>query len=288
VKKIINGLSISIVFAVVYVVLKLKLDNYFYLIGLDSLFPLVFLSYVLVLSLIGIYLSNPVSGLLSGAVSLITKHLFEISRIEFNGFPNLVLTKEILPPVTFENLNIILTPFLFSLLMSLYIYTKGRERTSVKNYFTSFILLLSIFTGIFLNYYYGPYSLYVLPLASFIIGLISLNVVLSFTSGIFLGVSFSLSSFYFFTYKGDLNLMFSEPTKLLSGLIIYTIFSTVVASLSSFLFTFFVGALKGTPKYDKQKYIEKTETPALPQKEQSQESIGGEDEKVRDDGDIQT
>ena len=287
-KKIINGLSISIVFAIIYVISKLRLDNYFYLMGLDSLFPLIFLSYVLILSLIGIYLSNPVSGLLSGAVSLITKHLFEISRIEFNGFPNLVLTKEILPPITFENLNIILTPFLFSLLMSLYIHAKGKERTGVRNYFTSFILLLSIFIGVFLNYYYGPYAIYVLPLASFVIGLISLNVVLSFTSGIFLGVSFSLSSFYFFTYKGDLNLMFSEPIRLLSGLIIYTIFSTIVSSLSSFLFGFFVGTLKGSPKYDKQKYIEKTETPALPQEEQSQESIGGEDEKVRDDGNLQT
>ena len=287
-KKMANGFSISIVFAIIYVILKLKLDNYFYLIGLDSLFPLIFLSYILILSLIGIYLSNPISGFLGGAISLITKHLFEISRIEFNGSPKLVLTRDILPPLTFENLNILLTPFLFSILISLYIYTKNRERKRVNNPFVSLILLLSIFIGIFLNYYYGSYSIYVLPLASFVIGLISLNVVLSFTSGVFLGVSFSLSNFYFFTYRGDLNLMFSEPMKLLPGLIIYTIFSIVIASLSGFLFTSFIRALKGSPKYDKQEYVEKTETPALPQQEQSQESIGGEDEKVRDDGNLQT
>ena len=82
--------------------------------------------------------------------------------------------------------------------------------------------------------------------------------------------------------------MFSDPVNLIPGLIIYTIFATVVATLSSFLFSIFVGGLKGVPKYDKEKEIEKTETPALPEKEQSQESIGGEDEKVRNDDNLQT
>lgn len=292
-KRIVNGLSISIIFAIVYIVLKLKLDNYFYLTGLDSLFPLVFLSYILVLALIGIYLSNPLSGLMGGIISLLTKHIFEISRIDFNGFPKLVLTKSIHPPITFENLNILLTPFLFSLLMILYAYAKKKGKgAGIKNYFTSFILLISIFVGIFLNYYYASYSIYILPLASFIIGLLSLNVILAFTSGVFLGVSFTLSNFYFFTYRGDLNLMFSEPINLISGLIIYTIFSTVVSSISSFLFATFIRTLKGVSKYGREEVIEKTEekteTPALPQEGQSRESIGGEDEKVRDDGDLQT
>jgi len=77
------------------------------------LFPNNFLSYILILVMIGIYLKNPISGVICGIVSLFSKYLTEITTLKFDGTPIVTFTDKLYPNLNFENLNIVLTPIYF-------------------------------------------------------------------------------------------------------------------------------------------------------------------------------
>ncbi|HQJ56618.1 MAG TPA: hypothetical protein PLH46_03140, partial [Caldisericia bacterium] len=80
-KRFFNGLTLSIIFGIVFTLLRKNLDVYLYIPGMDSLFPIIFLSYILILVMIGIYLKNPISGVICGIVSLFSKYLTEITTL---------------------------------------------------------------------------------------------------------------------------------------------------------------------------------------------------------------
>jgi len=289
-KRFFNGLTLSIIFGIIFTLLRKSLDIYLYIPGMDSLFPIIFLSYILILVMIGIYLNNPIFGILCGLVSLFSKYLTEITTLKFDGTPIVTFTDKLYPNLNFENLNILLTPIIFSILYFLLSKIDSEKREKIHNPLISLILLIAIFLGFFLNYYYLEDSIYLLPLTSFILGLISFNLVLSLTSGIFFGISFSFFNLLILKFKGDLALMFSEPYNLIPYTITVLIFTIVVTVLSSYVFYIIFSVLKGRRISAKVKGLEekgvKEETPAL-QKEQSQKTEGGNDEKVRDDDDLQ-
>ena len=294
-KRFFNGLTLSIIFGVIFTILRKNIDKYLYIPGMESLFPIIFLSYILILVMIGIYLKNPFSGLICGIISLFSKYLSEITILKFNGAPIITFIDKLYPDLNFENLNILLTTIIFSILSFLYSKSISEKKEKIHNPLISLILLVSLFLGFFLNYYYIEDSIYILPLASFVLGLISLNLILSLTSAIFFGISYSFFSQFILKFKGDLNLMFSEPYHLIPETIIYLIFTIVITVLSSYIFYTIFSILKGRRisvkvKGEEEKEVKegvKEETPAL-QKEQSQKTEGGNDEKVRDDGNLQT
>lgn len=293
-KRFINGLTLSIIFGVLFTILRKNLDHYLYIPGMESLFPIFFLSYILILVMIGIYVKNPISGLLCGILSLFSKYLSEIITLKFDGAPKIIFLDKLYPSLNFENLNILLISLVFSTLSYFYSKLTTGKKEKIQNPFISLILLISLFLGFFLNYYYVEDSIYILPLASFILGLISLNLILSLTSAIFFGISFSFFNLFILKYKGDLNLMFSEPYFLIPKTVTFLIFAVVITILSSYLFYTIFSILKGKKISAKVKEVKeeeekkegvKEETPAL-QEEQSQKTEGGNDEKVRDDGNL--
>lgn len=294
-KRLINGLTLSIIFGISFTLIRNSIDNYFYLPLMTSLFPLIFLSYILILIFIGIYLKNPLFGILGGIFSLYSKYLTEITKILIDGTPKIVFEKGFLPELNFENLNILLVPIIFSIISFFFSKVKGKKGEKIENPFISLILLLSLFLGFFLNYYYTSYSIYVLPLASFVLGIISLNTPLSLTSGIFFATSYTFFNLLFFVFKGDINQLFQNPLPILPQYLIYLIFVITTSILSSFPIYKIFSYLKEARISGKLEKIEfkkeeekKEETPALPQEEQSGNAKGGSDEKVRDDGNLQT
>lgn len=297
-KRLINGLTLSIIFGIIFTLVRNSIDKYFYLPSMNSLFPLVFLSYILILVILGFYFKNPIFGILGGLFSLFSKHLTEITQIYINGVPQIVFKESFIPSLNFENLNILLVPIVFSIISFLFSSVKGKKGAKIENPFISLILLISLFLGFFLNYYYLSDSIYVLPLASFILGLISLNTVLSVTSGVFFAVSYTFFNLFFFEFKGDLNHMFENPLPLLPPILIYLIFVICLTTLTSYPIYKILSYLKERRvsgkvervEFEKKEEIkeEKKETPALPQEEQSGNAKGGNDEKVRDDGNLQT
>lgn len=297
-RRLINGITLSIIFGISFTLLKNFIDIYFYLPSLASLFPLIFLSYILILVILSFYLKNPIFGLIIGIISIFSKHITEIIEIYLNGVPKIILKGDIIPNLNYENLNIILVPIIFSIISFLFSIVKERRGLNIENPFISLILLISLFLGFFLNYYYYLDSIYIIPLASFIIGLISINVVLSFTSGLFFGVSYTFFNLLFFEFKGDLFKMFENPVLILPPLLIYLIFTISITTLTSYpiykIFSYLKerrvsGKVERVEKEKKEELKEEIkETPALPNKEQSGNAKGGNDEKVRDDGDLQT
>lgn len=283
-KKLFNGLAFSIIFGVVFTILRKNLDNYLYIPGMNSLFPILFLSFILILVLIGSYVKNPIYGIICGIIAVFSKHLSDIAILKFNGTPLILFNGNIYPNLDFENLNIILSPIFFSTLS--YIHSKifKENREKFNNPMVSLILLISLFLGFFLNYYYFDDSIYILPISSFILGLISLNLVLSLTASIFFGISYSFFNQYLLKFKGDLNEMFKKPYELIPESLIYLIFTIVITVLTSYLFYTFFSVLKAKRISDKLKKIEEKkgveeETPAL-HDEQSRKTEGGNDEKV--------
>jgi len=115
-KRFFNGLTLSIIFGIIFTLLRKSLDIYLYIPGMDSLFPIIFLSYILILVMIGIYLNNPIFGIICGLVSLFSKYLTEITTLKFDGTPIVTFTDKLYPNLNFENLNILLTPIIFSIL----------------------------------------------------------------------------------------------------------------------------------------------------------------------------
>lgn len=298
-KRLINGLTLSIIFGIIFTLVRNSIDKYFYLPSMNSLFPLVFLSYILILVILGFYFKNPIFGILGGIFSLFSKYLTEITQIYINGIPQIVFKESFIPPLNYENLNILLVPVIFSIISFLFSYVKGRKGAKIENPFISLILLISLFLGFFLNYYYLSDSIYVLPLTSFILGLISLNTILSVTSGVFFAVSYSFFNLFFFEFKGNLTNMFENPIFLLPPILIYLIFVISITTLTSYPIYKILSYLKERRvsgkvervEFEKKEEIkeeEKKETPALPKEEQSGNAKGGNDEKVRDDGNLQT
>ncbi|MGB9843491.1 MAG: hypothetical protein ACPLN1_03990 [Caldisericia bacterium] len=290
-KRFFNGLTLSIIFGVIFTLLRKNIDTFLYIPGMESLFPIIFLSYILILVMIGIYLKNPISGIICGIVSLFSKYLTEITILKFNGTPVITLTDKLYPNLDFENLNILLSTIIFSILSFFYSKFISGKKEKINNPLISLVLLISLFLGFFLNYYYVEDSIYILPLTSLILGLISFNLILSFTSAIFFGISYSFFYQFIIKFKGDLNLMFNEPYHLIPDTLIILIFTIVLIVLSSYIFYTIFSILKGRRisvkvKEEKEKGV-KEETPAL-QEEQSQKTEGGNDEKVRDDGNLQT
>ncbi len=290
-KRFFNGLTLSIIFGVIFTLLRKNIDTFLYIPGMESLFPIIFLSYILILVMIGIYLKNPISGIICGIVSLFSKYLTEITILKFNGTPVITFTDKLYPNLDFENLNILLSTIIFSILSFFYSKFISGKKEKINNPLISLVLLISLFLGFFLNYYYVEDSIYILPLTSLILGLISFNLILSFTSAIFFGISYSFFYQFIIKFKGDLNLMFNEPYHLIPDSLIILIFTIVLIVLSSYIFYTIFSILKGRRisvkvKEEKEKGV-KEETPAL-QEEQSQKTEGGNDEKVRDDGNLQT
>ncbi|MGC8942513.1 MAG: hypothetical protein ACP5KX_00170 [Caldisericia bacterium] len=290
-KRFFNGLTLSIIFGVIFTLLRKNIDTFLYIPGMESLFPIIFLSYILILVMIGIYLKNPISGIICGIVSLFSKYLTEITILKFNGTPVITFTDKLYPNLDFENLNILLSTIIFSILSFFYSKFISGKKEKINNPLISLVLLISLFLGFFLNYYYVEDSIYILPLTSLILGLISFNLILSFTSAIFFGISYSFFYQFIIKFKGDLNLMFNEPYHLIPDTLIILIFTIVLIVLSSYIFYTIFSILKGRRisvkvKEEKEKGV-KEETPAL-QEEQSQKTEGGNDEKVRDDGNLQT
>lgn len=292
-KRFFNGLTLSIIFGIVFTMLRKNVDNYLYIPGMDSLFPIIFLSYILILAMIGIYLKNPLSGLICGITSLFSKYLTEITVIKFNGTPIINFINKLYPDLNFENLNILLTSIIFSILAFLYTKISSEKKEKLYNPLISLILLVSLFLGFFLNYYYIDDAIYILPITAFVLGFVSLNLILSFTSAIFLGISFSFFYQFILKYKGDLNLMFSEPYQLIPYTIAILIFTIVINVLTSYISYTIFSILKAKKISVKVKEVEEKlkegveEAPAL-QEEQSQKTEGGNDEKVWDDGNFQT
>ncbi|MCX8095482.1 MAG: hypothetical protein N3D74_04785 [Caldisericia bacterium] len=298
-KRLINGLTLSIIFGIIFTLTKNSIDKYFYLPSMSSLFPLVFLSYILILVILGFYIKNPLSGILVGAISLFSKHITEIIEIYINGVPQIVFKNKIFPQLNYENLNIIFVPIVFSIISFIFSYVKGKKGAKIENPFVSLILLISLFLGFFLNYYYHLDSIYLLPLTSFILGLISINSILSVTSGIFFAVLYTFFNLFFFSFKGNLTTMFENPLNLIPSLLIYLIFVISITTLSSYPIYKILSYLKEVRVSGKVRRVEfkekeeikeeeKKESPALSQEEQSGYAKGGNDEKVRDDGDFQT
>ncbi len=88
--------------------------------------------------------------------------------------------------------------------------------------------------------------------------------------------------------------MFQKPYELIPETLTYLIFTMVVTILTSYLFYTIFSVLKAKRISVKVKKVEdiqekgvEKETPAL-QEEQSHKTEGGNDEKVRDDGSLQT
>lgn len=297
-KRLINGLTLSIIFGIIFTLLRNSIDKHFYLPSINSLFPLVFLSYILILVILGFYFKNPIFGILGGVFSLFSKNLTEITQIYINGVPQIVFKESFIPPLNYENLNILLVPIVFSIISFLFSYIKGKKGAKIENPFISLILLISLFLGFFINYYYLSDSIYVLPLTSFILGLISLNTILSVTSGVFFAVSYAFFNLFFFEFKGNLTHMFENPIFLLPPLLIYLIFVISITTLTSYPIYKILSYLKERGVSGKVERVEfekkeetkegKKETPALPKEEQSGNAKGGNDEKVRDDGNLQT
>ncbi|MDI6860961.1 MAG: hypothetical protein QMD25_02955 [Caldisericia bacterium] len=297
-KRLINGITLSIIFGIIFSLLKNSIDKYFYLPSFTSLLPLIFLSYILILVILSFYVKNPIFGLVIGIFSLFSKYLTEITEIYVNEVPKILLKEKIAPPLNYENLNILLTPLIFSIISFLFSIVKEKKTQKIENPFISLILLISLFLGFFLNYYYFSYSIYILPLASFILGLISINVSLAVTSGVFFGASYTFFNLFFFEFKGDLFSMFENPIPLLPPFLIYLIFIVSITTLTSYPIYKILSYLKERKVSGKVERVEKEkkeetkeemkETPALPQEEQSGNAKGGNDEKVRDDGDLQT
>jgi hypothetical protein len=290
-KRLVNGLTLSIIFGIIFTILRNTIDKYLYLPYMPTLFPIIFLSYILILIFIGFYLKNPIFGIFGGIFSLYSKYITEITRLSINNVPQIYFLKGFTPPLDFENLNILLSPIIFSIISFFFLKVKGKKGRKFENPFISLILLISLFFGFFLNYYYTSYSIYVLPLATFILGIISLNIVLSLTSGIFFATSYTFFNLLFFEFKGDLNLMFENPITLIPSYLIYLFFVIIVSTLSSYpiykIFSY-LKEIRISGKLEREELKEKEETPALPQEEQSGNAKGGNDEKVRDDGDLQT
>lgn len=285
-KRFFNGLTLSIIFGIVFTILRENVDNYLYIPGMDSLFPIIFLSYILILTMIGIYLKNPLSGLICGTTSLFSKYLTEITTLKFNNTPIITFTNKLYPDLNFENLNILLTSIIFSILAYFYMKISSEKKEKIYNPLISLILLISLFLGFFLNYYYIDDAIYILPITAFVLGFVSLNLLLSLTSAIFLGISFSFFYQFILKYKGDLNLMFSEPYQLIPYTITILIFTIVMTVLTSYISYTIFSVLKGKRISVKVKRVEEKvkegvekETPAL-QEEQSQKTEGGNDEKV--------
>jgi len=289
-KRFFNGLTLSIIFGVIFTLLRKNIDTFLYIPGMDSLFPIIFLSYVLILVMLGIYLKNPISGIICGIISLFSKYLTEITILKFNGTPVISFTDKLYPDLNFENLNILLSTIIFSILSFFYSKFIFQKKEKIYNPLISLVLLVSLFLGFFLNYYYIDDAIYILPLTSLILGLISSNLILSFTSAIFFGISYSFFNQFIIKFKGDINLMFNKPYHLIPDTLIILIFTIVITVLSSYIFYTIFSILKGRKisvkvKEEKEKGV-KEETPAL-QEEQSQKTEGGNDEKVRDDGNLQ-
>jgi len=292
-KRLVNGLTFSIIFGIIFTILRNTIDKYFYLPLMPSLFPIIFLSYILILTILGFYLKNPLFGIIIGFISLYSKYLTEITKIYINGKPEILLSDKIFPNLNYENLNILLVPIVFSIISFLFSYVKGKKGEKIENQFVSLILLLSLFLGFFLNYYYIHESIYVLPIASFILGLISLNTVLSVTSGIFFATLYTFFNLYFYEFKGDINKFFENPILLLPIFLIYLIFTISITTFSSYPTYKIFSYLKERRVSGKvvrvellEEVEEKKETPALPKEEQSGNAKGGLDEEVRDDGNL--
>lgn len=285
-RRFFNGLTLSIIFGIAFTILRKNVDNYLYIPGMDSLFPIIFLSYILILAMIGIYLKNPLSGLICGITSLFSKYLTEITELKFNGTPIINFINKLYPDLNFENLNILLTSIIFSFLAFFYTKISSEKKEKIYNPLISLILLISLFLGFFLNYYYIDDAIYILPIAAFVLGFVSLNLLLSLTSAIFLGISFSFFYQFILKYKGDLNIMFSEPYQLIPYTMTILIFTIVITVLTSYIFYTIFSLLKAKRISVKVKGVEEKkkegveeETPAL-QEEQSQKTEGGNDEKV--------
>lgn len=285
-KRFFNGLTLSIIFGIAFTILRKNVDNYLYIPGMDSLFPIIFLSYIIILAMIGIYLKNPLSGLICGITSLFSKYLTEIMVLKFNGIPIINFINKLYPDLNFENLNILLTSIIFSFLAFFYTKILSEKKEKIYNSLISLILLISLFLGFFLNYYYIDDAIYILPIAAFALGFVSLNLLLSLTSAIFLGVSFSFFYQFILKYKGDLNIMFSEPYQLIPYTMTILIFTIVITVLTSYISYTIFSILKAKKISVKVKGVEEKkkegveeETPAL-QEEQSQKAEGGNDEKV--------
>jgi len=112
-KRFFNGLTLSIIFGIVIIIIKEKPCMFTYIFLVWILFPNNFLSYILILVMIGIYLKNPISGVICGIVSLFSKYLTEITTLKFDGTPIVTFTDKLYPNLNFENLNIVLTPIYF-------------------------------------------------------------------------------------------------------------------------------------------------------------------------------
>ncbi|MGQ9844955.1 MAG: hypothetical protein ACUVQN_01925 [Caldisericia bacterium] len=285
-KRFFNGLTLSIIFGIAFTILRKNIDNYLYIPGMDSLFPIIFLSYILILAMIGIYLKNPLSGLICGITSLFSKYLKEITVLKFNGTPIINFTNKLYPDLNFENLNILLTSIIFSFLAFFYTKISSEKKEKIYNPLISLILLISLFLGFFLNYYYIDDAIYILPITAFVLGFVSLNLLLSLTSAIFLGISFSFFNQFILKFKGDLNIMFSEPYQLIPYTMTILIFTIVITVLTSYISYTIFSLLKAKRISVKVKGVEEKkkegveeETPAL-QEEQSQKTEGGNDEKV--------
>lgn len=285
-RRFFNGLTLSIIFGIAFTILRKNVDNYLYIPGMDSLFPIIFLSYILILAMIGIYLKNPLSGLICGITSLFSKYLTEITVLKFNGIPIINFINKLYPDLNFENLNILLTSIIFSFLAFFYTKISSEKKEKIYNPLISLILLISLFLGFFLNYYYIDDAIYILPITAFVLGFVSLNLLLSLTSAIFLGISFSFFYQFILKYKGDLNIMFSEPYQLIPYTMTILIFTIVITVLTSYFFYTIFSLLKAKRISVKVKGVEEKkkegveeETPAL-QEEQSQKTEGGNDEKV--------
>lgn len=285
-RRFFNGLTLSIIFGIAFTILRKNVDNYLYIPGMDSLFPIIFLSYILILAMIGIYLKNPLSGLICGITSLFSKYLTEITVLKFNGTPIINFINKLYPDLNFENLNILLTSIIFSFLAFFYTKISSEKKEKIYNPLISLILLISLFLGFFLNYYYIDDAIYILPITAFVLGFVSLNLLLSLTSAIFLGISFSFFYQFILKYKGDLNIMFSEPYQLIPYTMTILIFTIVITVLTSYFFYTIFSLLKAKRISVKVKGVEEKkkegveeETPAL-QEEQSQKTEGGNDEKV--------
>lgn len=285
-KRFFNGLTLSIIFGIAFTILSKNVDNYLYIPGMDSLFPIIFLSYILILAMIGIYLKNPLSGLICGITSLFSKYLTEITVLKFNGTPIINFINKLYPDLNFENLNILLTSIIFSILAFFYTKISSEKKEKIYNPLISLILLISLFLGFFLNYYYIDDAIYILPITAFVLGFVSLNLLLSLTSAIFLGISFSFFYQIILKYKGDLNIMFSETYQLIPYTMTILIFTIVITVLTSYISYTIFSILKAKRISVKVKGVEekkkegvKEETPAL-QEQQSQKTEGGNDEKV--------